>query len=60
MLYISVEFHENVLNGFQLIEWTGNDNCQNSKGNNSKNVLIRVVVGICMLSDDFLYFYEGS
>ena len=36
MLYISVKFHENVLNGFQVIERTRNDHCQLSNGNNSK------------------------
>ena len=28
MLYISMKFHENILKGFQVTEWTGNDNCQ--------------------------------
>ena len=25
MLYFSMKFHENILNGFQVIEWTKND-----------------------------------
>ena len=38
MLYISMKFHENILKGFQVIEWTQNDHCQSSKGNNYKTV----------------------
>ena len=38
MLYFSTKFHENILNGFQVIEQTQNCHCQISKGNNSKNV----------------------
>ena len=38
MLYVSMKFHENILNGFQVIEQTQNYHCQISKGNNSKNV----------------------
>ena len=34
---ISIKFHENILNRFQVIEQIGNDHCQISKGNNSKN-----------------------
>ena len=61
MLYISMKFHEHMLNGFQVIERTRNDHCQISKGNNSKNVLTRVMVlMVCTLSGDALYFYEVS
>ena len=61
MLYISMKFHQNILNSFQVIEWTRNYHCQISNGNNSKNVLTRVMVlVVCMLSNDALYFYEGS
>ena len=38
MLYISVTFHDNILNGFQVIKWTRNYYSLISKGNNSKNV----------------------
>ena len=38
MLYISMKFHENILNGFQVIEQTQNDHCQISKGNNYKTI----------------------
>ena len=37
-LQARTQFHENTLNGFQVIEWIWNDHCQISKGNNSKNV----------------------
>ena len=52
---MSMKFHENILNGFQVIEGTQNYHCQISKGNNSKNVLTRVtVLELCMLPDDAL------
>ena len=38
MLYISMKFHEKILKGFQVIELTGNDHCQISKGNYYKTV----------------------
>ena len=31
-----MKFHENILNGFQVIEWTQNDHCQISKGITTK------------------------
>ena len=34
ILYISMKFYENILNGFQVIERARNDFCQISKGNN--------------------------
>ena len=43
MFYISMKFHENILNGFQVIEQARNDHCQIAKGNNSKNVLTRAL-----------------
>ena len=59
MLYISMKFHENILNGFQVFERTRNDHWQISKGNNSKNVFTRVMVlVVCTSSDNALYFYE--
>ena len=61
MLYISIKFHENILNRFQVMEWTLIYHCQISKGNNSKTVWTRVtVLVLCMQSDDALYFYEVS
>ena len=61
ILYMSIKFHENILNGFQVIQGTQNYHCRISKGNNSKNVLTRVtVLVLCTLSDDALYFYEVS
>ena len=37
MLYTSIKFHENILNGFH-VERTRNDHRKISKGNNSKNI----------------------
>ena len=36
MLSISMKFHDNILNGFQIIERTQNNHSLNSKGNNYK------------------------
>ena len=41
---MSMKFHENILNSFQVIKGKQNYNCQISKGNNSKNVLTKVTV----------------
>ena len=52
MLYVSMKFHDNILNGFQVIEWTRNNNSLILKGNNSKDVQTRVmvlVVCICLM-----------
>ena len=38
MLYISMKFHNTILNNFQVIGQTQNYLCQISKGNNSKNI----------------------
>ena len=48
MLYISMKFHENILNGLTL-----NYHCRIFKGYNSKNVQTRVtVLMLCTSSDD--------
>ena len=61
ILYMSMKFHENILNSFQVIEGTQNYHCGISMGNNFKNVLIRVKVHVvCTSSDDALYFNEVS
>ena len=61
MLYISMKYHENILNRFQDIEWTWNDHCQILKRNNSKIVLTRVVLlVVCISSQNALYFYDVS
>ena len=39
MLYISMKFHKNILNGFQVIERNRNGHCSISKGNNSKKCI---------------------
>ena len=58
---MSMKFHDNFLNGFQVIEETKNYHCQISKENNSKNVLTRVtVLVLCTSSDAALYFCEVS
>ena len=44
MLYICIKFHENILNGFQVMERTQIYHCRISKGNNSKTVWTRVTV----------------
>ena len=36
ILYVSMQFHENIINGFQVTERTKNYHCRISKGNNSK------------------------
>ena len=36
MLYISMKCHENILKGFQVIEWTQNDHCQFQRGITTK------------------------
>ena len=60
MLYITM-FHDNILNGIQVMERTQNYNSLISKGNNTKNVQTRVMVlVVCTSSDDALYFYEIS
>ena len=58
---MSMKFHENIRNGFQVIEGTQNYHCRISKGNNSKKLLARVTVLVLFASsDDALYFYEVS
>ena len=53
MIYISMKFHENILNGFQVKERTRNDLCQIAKRNNSKYVLTQaLVLVVCTWSDD--------
>ena len=37
-VYISINFQEHILNGFQLIQRKQNYYCQTSKENNSKNI----------------------
>ena len=48
-LFMSIKFHDNILNGFQVIEGTQNYHCRISNGNISKNVLIRVTVLVCLI-----------
>ena len=54
--------HDNILNGFQVIERTRNYHSLISNGNKSKTVQTRVMVLVVCTSsdDDDLYFYEVS
>ena len=61
MFYISMKCHENILNGFQVIEQIQNHHCRISKANKSTNVLtIDMVIVFRTSSDEVLYFYEVS
>ena len=42
--YIHIKFHEDILNNFQVTEWTRFFDGQKSKGNNSKSINARVMV----------------
>ena len=47
-----IKFREDILNSFQVIEWTLFYDGQSSKGNNSKSINARVMVlAFCMLSN---------
>ena len=63
VLYICVKFHENISNGFQLVEWTRvygrNGYVQCSKGNNSKSRQTRVTIHVfCTSSHSALHLWE--
>ena len=61
MLYMSMKFHENILNGFQVLERTRIYHRQISKGNNSKTIQKRVTILVfSKQSDDALFFHEVS
>ena len=61
MFYISIKFHENISNSFQVMERTRIYHCRISNGNNSKTAWTRAkVLEFCTSSDDALYFYEVS
>ena len=61
MLYISMKFHDNILNGFQVIEQTRNYHCQDLKGKNYRTVkTIVTVIVFCTSSDNAIYFYKVS
>ena len=47
-----IKFNEDILNGFQVIEWTRFYDGQSSKGNNSKSINPRVMfLALCMSSN---------
>ena len=59
MLNIPIKFHENISNGFQVVERTRIYYCRISKDNNSNTVRTSVtVLVLSMSSDDTQYFYE--
>ena len=59
MLNISINFHENILNGFQVMEQTQIYHCQILKWNSPKTIWTRVTALVfCTLPDDALYLYE--
>ena len=65
MINISMKFHEDILNGFKVIERTQfcHRNChlQSSKGHNSKHIYPRgMVLALCTLPNVGQYFYEVS
>ena len=60
MLNISIKVHENILNGFQVVERTRFYHCRISKGNYSKIVWTRVTILVfCTSPDDALYLVMG-
>ena len=63
LINISMKFHEDILNGFQVTEQTRfchwNCSLQSSKGHNSKTIYPRVMVlAICTSSNVDWYFYD--
>ena len=61
MVYIYTKFHENVLDGIKVIEWTPIFIAKISKGHYSvKNVGRVTVLVLSTLSDDSLYLYKVS
>ena len=67
MIYICIKFQENILNSFQVTEWTQiymyyrNHYFQSSKGRNSKSRLTTVTVLVfCSSSHDALHLCEVS
>ena len=60
IFYISTKFHENILDGIKVIEWTRFPS-ENFKGPYfRKNVGGVTVSFFCTLSDDGLYLYQVS
>ena len=61
VVYICTKFHENILNGINVLERTRYLKEKISKGNNSvKNVGGGRVLVLCTLSDNGLYLYKVS
>ena len=52
LIDIHIKFHEDILNGFQVIEWTLFYDGQKSKESNSKSINARVMVpALCISSN---------
>ena len=61
MFYISVKFHKKYLGRRSTYSTATKLRCQISEENYSKHITTRVMIlVVCMLSDDVLYFYEVS
>ena len=61
MLYICIQFHENISKGFRVIEGLVFPYSGFSKGHNSvKNIQSVMVLVLCISSNDALYLYEVS
>ena len=61
VVYISTEFHENILGGIKVIERTRFSSEKISKCHNSvKNVGGVTVLVLCTLSDDVSFLYHVS
>ena len=61
VVYVSTQFHENILNGIKFIERTRFSYQKFQKGHNSIKYVggVRVLV-LCTSSDDGLYLYHIS
>ena len=54
MAYICTQFHENILDGVKVMDWTRFSKEKNQKGHNSVTNVGRVLVFVlCTSSDDF-------
>ena len=65
LVNICMKFHEDILNGFKVTEWTRfclrNCYLQSSKGHNSRSINTRVMLlAFCMSSNVGIYLYEVS
>ena len=52
LIDIQIKFCEDILNGFQVIEWRLFYDRQSSKGSNSKSINARVIVFVLYMSSN--------